>query len=197
MTARIQRSFDFMTGVHFGTDFYANLYEFDASFDVESDSIEEQNIALERIKHFLYNNLQHSILVSDKEQAIIPKLIDMGMKVCTLPEEPYDQIIGIMLMSKLNAITEGRLVLTDISITSNLSDGVVCLHSIEENTGPFSLNGWWSDSSPNFSDIKQKGKKVITLKKNTWGDYNLDWVSSEPKKSESEIVFVNFDKLDK
>lgn len=199
MTARIQRSFDFMAGVHFGTEFYANLYDFDASFDVESESIEEQNIALDRIKHFLYNSLQHAVLISDKEQIIINKMVDMGMKVCTLPEEPYDQIIGIMLMSKINAIAEGRLVLTDIAITSKLSDGVVCLHSMEENTGPFKLNGWWNESSPNISDVKQKGKKIIQLKKTTtsWNDFKLDWVLSESKKTESEIVFVNFDKLDK
>lgn len=199
MTARIQRSFDFMTGVHFGTEFYANLYEFDASFDVETESIEEQNIALERVKHFLYNVVQHSVLVSDKETEVINKLVNMDIRVCSLPEEPYDQIVGIMLTSKINAITEGRLVLTDISITSKLSDGVICLHSIEENIGPFKLPGWWNDTSPNLADIKQKGKKVIALKKTTteWSDFNLSWVADEPKKTESEIVFVNFDKLDK
>ena len=199
MTARIQRSFDFMAGVHFGTDFYSNLYEFDASFDVESESIEEQNVALERIKYFLYTGLQHSVMIADKDQAVISKMADIGMRACILPEEPYDQIVGIMLMTKINAISEGRIIMTDIAITSKLSDGVLCLHSIEENTGPFKLNGWWNDPSPNLSETKQKGKKVIALKKTThsWNDFNLDWVITEPKKAESEIVFVNFDKLDK
>lgn len=199
MTARIQRSFDFMAGVHFGTEMYTNLYEFDASFNVEAESIEEQNIALERIKFFLEECVQHSIMVSDTETEVIEKLLNADIRVCTLPEEPYDQIIGIMLMNKLNSIAEGRLVITDISITSRLSDGVICFHSIEENMGPFKLGGWWDDNTTTITDVKQKGKKVIKLKKNNfdWSELDLNWLGEKSKKSDSEIVFVNFDKLDK
>ena len=199
MTARIQRSFDFMAGVHFGTEVYTNLYEFDAIFNVEAESIEEQNIALERIKFFLEECMQHSIMVSDTETEVIEKLLNADMRVCTLPEEPYDQIVGIMLMNKLNSIAEGRLIITDISITSRLSDGVTCFHSIEENMGPFKLGGWWDDNTTTITDVKQKGKKVIKLKKNNfdWSELDLNWLGEKTKKSDSEIVFVNFDKLDK
>jgi hypothetical protein len=34
----------------------------------------------------------------------------MGINVTTLPEEPVDQIIGMMLYYKLNAIMEGRMI---------------------------------------------------------------------------------------
>lgn len=199
MTARIQRSFDFMAGVHFGTELYTNLYEFDASFNVEAESIEEQNIALERIKYFLEECVQHSIMVHDTETEVIEKLLNADLRICTLPEEPYDQIIGIMLLHKLNSIAEGRLVITDISITSRLSDGVTCFHSIEENMGPFKLGGWWDDTTTRITDVRQKGKKVIKLKKNSfdWAELDLTWLGGEAKKSDSEIVFVNFDKLDK
>lgn len=199
MTARIQRSFDFMAGVHIGTEMYTNLYEFDASFNVEAESIEEQNIALERIKYFLEECIQHSIMVRDTETETIEKLLNAELRICTLPEEPYDQIIGIMLMNKLNSIAEGRLVITDISITSRLSDGVTCFHSIEENMGPFKLGGWWDDTTTRLTDVKQKGKKVIKLKKNgfDWAELDLTWLGEKAKKSDSEIVFVNFDKLDK
>lgn len=199
MTARIQRSFDFMAGVHFGTEMYTNLYEFDASFNVEAESIEEQNIALERIKYFLEECIQHSIMVRDTETETIEKLLNAELRICTLPEEPYDQIIGIMLMNKLNSIAEGRLVITDISITSRLSDGVTCFHSIEENMGPFKLGGWWDDNTTRLTDVKQKGKKVIKLKKNgfDWAELDLTWLGEKSKKSDSEIVFVNFDRLDK
>jgi len=199
MTARIQRSFDFMAGVHFGTELYTNLYEFDASFNVEAESIEEQNIALERIKYFLEECVQHSIMVRDTEAEVIEKLLNADLRICTLPEEPYDQIIGIMLMNKLNSIAEGRLVITDISMTSRLSDGVTCFHSIEENMGPFKLGGWWDDNTPRLTDVKQKGKKVIKLKKTNfdWAEFDLNWLDEKPEKSDSEIVFVNFDRLDK
>jgi hypothetical protein len=101
-----------------------------------------------------------------------------------------------MLLVKLNSITEGRLQVSDIRIESKMCDGVSYLHSMEENTGPFILKGWWSDSSPKISNTvsKSKGKKVVKLNKtpSTWDDLNLGW---QPKKQEigtSEIVFASF-----
>ena len=41
--------------------------------------------------------------------SFLAALTEAELKVCTLPEEPYDQIVGIMLMQKLNAIADGRL----------------------------------------------------------------------------------------
>jgi len=199
MTAKIQRSFDFLAGVHFGSEFYSNLYEFDAYLNVETESIEEQNIALERIKYFLDYCLQHCIFVCETDTKTIDKLTDADLRVCTLPEDPYDQIIGIMLMQKLNAIAEGRLVITDISITSRLSDGVTCFHTLEDNIGPFNVGGWWDDNSPILTDVKLKNKKVIKITKKNfeWTEFDLEWNDKPKTKNKSEVVFVNFDKLDK
>ena len=199
MTAKIQRSFDFLAGVHFGSEFYSNLYEFDAYLNVETESIEEQNIALERIKYFLDYCLQHCIFVRETDTKTIDKLTDADLRVCTLPEDPYDQIIGIMLMQKLNAIAEGRLVITDISITSRLSDGVTCFHTLEDNIGPFKVGGWWDDNSPILTDVKLKNKKVIKITKKNfeWTEFDLEWNDQPKIKDKSEVVFVNFDKLDK
>jgi hypothetical protein len=120
------------------------------------------------------------------------------MKVCTLPEEPYDQIIGIMLMVKCNAIAEGRLVITDISISSRMSDGVSCSHSLDENIGPFFEKGWWDESSIKMNNgISGKGKKVVRLSKPKldWNDIYMDWGTKEPELDEynaSEVVFIEF-----
>ncbi len=102
-----------------------------------------------------------------------------------------------MLLVKINAITEGNLVASDISILSKMSDGVSCLHSIEENTGPFKLKGWWNDSSPKLSNgiPKVKGKKVVRLPKtpNNWDDLNLNWETKKESNVISEIVFASFE----
>jgi hypothetical protein len=199
MTARVQRSFDFMACVQFQTEFYANYYEFDAFLNVETESIEEQNIALERIKYFLDFCLQHSIFVRDTDTQSIEKFVDAGLRICTLPEDPYDQIIGIMLLNKLNAITEGRLIVTDISITSRLSDGVTCFYDIEESSGPFNNQGWWKDNSFKLNDVKMKGKKIIKLTKTyEWDELGLAWETKKvDEKDSNQVVFVNFDKVDK
>lgn len=201
MTARIARSFDFQTGTYFSGDFYVNSYEVDVQFSVETESIREQNIALERIKYYIAECLEHSIFISDSDTSAIDKFLDADLKVCTLPEEPYDQIVGIMLLTKLNAITEGRLVATDISISSRMSDGVICHHDMDENLGPFRLAGWWNDSSTKITtySTKSKGKKVVKLAKpaQEWEELDLGWdektlIVTEVK-SNSEVVFATFD----
>ena len=202
MTARIHRNFEFYAGVYFSGDFYINSYDVDITFNVESESIYEQNIALERIKYFLHDCLEHSIFLSEKEEAVFEKYTDAGLRVCTLPEEPYDQVIGIMLLVKLNAITEGRLVPIDISIGSRMSDGVSCLHSLEEDTGPFNAKGWWRESSTKINDHKVKNKKVLKLTKhkNEWNELDLGWTEQEDLilGDSAEIVFASFDsKTDK
>lgn len=202
MTARIHRSFDFHAGVYFDGDFYMNSYDVDITFNVESESIQEQNIALERVKYFLQDCLEHSIFIYEKEDQAINKYLDADLKVCTLPEQPYDQVVGIMLLVKLNAIAEGRLVPTDISIGSRMSDGVSCLHSLEEDTGPFKQRGWWNDSSTKINNHiqKSKNKKIlkITKYKAEWNDLYLAWPSDENTDSGAEIVFASFDsKTDK
>lgn len=204
MTARIHRNFEFFSAVYFGGDFYVNAYNFDCSFNVETESISEQNTALERIKYYIADCLEHSVMIDETEEQMIDKFMSLGMSVCTLPEEPYDQIIGIMLMTKLNAIAEGRLVITDVTIESRMSDGVSCLHSFEEPIGPFVKKGWWSDNTLRTTDVKLKTKikNVVKISKQRgeWEDLQLGWDTPEPtipNKSTAEIVFASFDKTDK
>ena len=205
MTARISSSFTFTSGVYFSNEFVLNNYDIEVDFNVESEIIREQNIALERIKYFLHLCLQNSIFICEDETETIQKYLDADLKLCTLPEEPYDQIIGIMLISKLNAINEGRLVVTDINITSSMSDGVWCKHSIEENLGPFAKAGWWKDASVKTNSLtaKNRSKKVVKLVKNnvTWEDLYLGWGEQVPINiagPSNEVMFANFDnKTDK
>lgn len=201
MTARIIRGFQFQTGVYFSGDFYVNMYEMQLQFNVMTESIREQNIALDRIKYFIQECLEHSIMIYESETDTIEKYLDADLRVCTLPEEPYDQIIGIMMLEKINSITEGRLVATDITIGSQMSDGVECLHSEDENIGPFRLAGWWQENNTKIATYspKGKGKKVVKLLKPSveWKDIGLSFNESDDITIESKdgggIVFTLFD----
>jgi hypothetical protein len=205
MTARVKSKFSFSAGVYFSNEYTINSYLIDIDFNVEAESIREQNIALERVKYFLEYVLQNSIFIDETCDEMIEKYLDADFRVCTLPEEPYDQIVGIMLISKLNAINEGKLVVTDISISSTMSEGVWCKHSIEENLGPFSTPGWWKESNVKINSLnkKNKSKKVLKLAKPivTWEELYLSWeepilnITNGPS---NEVVFANFDnKTDK
>jgi len=199
MTARIQRSFDLQMGVHFTGVFYMNIYDIDLHFNVETENIKEQTIALERIKFYLAECLENSIFVYDNEEDAIERYLSANLKVSVLPEEPYDQIIGIMLMTKLNAITEGRLVITDISISSRMSDGVSCMQDIEDSIGPFIVKDWWNENNTKINSYKYspKNKKILKLTKLVeWSDVFLNWDNTEEpiiQDIANEIVYVNFD----
>ena len=200
MTARIQREFEFVSGVYIENELYLNVYNLSIFFTVETESIYEQNIALDRIKYFFVEKLENCIFLNQSDTQNIENLSEL--KIVCLPEDPYDQIIGIMLIEKINSITEGRLCVTDIEITSRMSDGVSYLHSVEESVGPFATKGWWNDSSPNVGGkiSKSKTKKVVKLKRtpNSWEELNLGW--KETKKSEivNDVLFVSFEaKTDK
>lgn len=201
MTARIQRDFNFLSGIFVENEFYMNIYEVNVQFTVVTKNVQEQNTALQRMKYLFSEILENTLFIDQNEKDAIEKFSQADIKIAILPEEPYDQIMGIMLFSKLNAIVEGRLEITDICITSKLCDGVGYLHSTEEDSGPFKSRGWWNDSNPKLYDtpLRSKSKKIVKLKKtqSNWDDLNLGWEEKKQANVSSEIVFVSFDKLDK
>ena len=163
--------------------------------EVETESIREQNVAMERIKYFLNECLENGIFVQDNEHKVIEKYSTCGFKICTVPEEPYDQIITLLLLTKLNSITEGRLVITDMTLGSRISDDVRFICDIESPRGPLDSPGWWTDVGTSISDpIKKsiKKDKIVKLFKTPstdWAEYNLVWKEKD-QISNCEIVFT-------
>ena len=192
MSTIIQKDFAFQAGLYFEGSFLMTLYNVSLVMSVETESIREQNIAMDRIKYFLNNCLEHSILVQDSEKAMIEKYQAADLKVCTVPEAPYDQIISVLLLQKLNAITDGRLIVSDITLVSELSDGVAFIYDIDtvNETSPFK-KGWWTESNTKISNIKPNRKEKIvrlTKIKNDWSCIGLDWEAKVPKTA--KIIFT-------
>lgn len=196
MTTRIERDFSFQAGVYFNGVYSMNIYNFTAYMNVETDSPKEQNVSMERIKFFLSECLENSIFIQDTEKKAIEKYKNADMKLAVLPEEPYDQIIAIALIIKLNAIVEGRLMITDITIHSKLSDDVKFLYDIDEPIGPFEERGWWNETSPAITceTVKQNKKdKIVKLVKTQsldWADVDLEWDETRSYKERPEIIFT-------
>lgn len=197
MSTQIEREFVFQAGAYFEGKFMMNVYDISLSMLVETDSIREQNIAMDRIKYFLSECLESSVFVEESEKKAIEKFQAAGIKVCALPEEPYDQIVTLILLMKLNAITEGRLLVTDIVLVSELSDGVKFIYDIESVTegNPFT-KGWWLEANTNITNVEKvaKREKVVKLVKtiNEWTALDLDW--KEKNSSPTEIIFSTDDK---
>lgn len=187
MTTRIARDFSFQAGVHVEDSFKMNMYDISLAIGVETENIREQNIAMERINYYFDAYLDSCIFVQETEKKAIERYSAAGLQVCTLPAEPYDQMVNVMLFLKLNAICEGRLEITDMSLSSALSNGVSYMYDSECAVGPFHPKGWWCSSAASITDAAKQNKKdkIVQLfaSGNDWDDNDLGW-------KEKEAVFV-------
>lgn len=178
MTTRIERDFQFESGFHLNDTFYINSYILTVSILVETESIKEQNVALDRMLHFLGAVLHSAVFVHQEDTNAIAKYKHAGMRVCTLPAEPYDQIIAMVLLVKFNAITEGRLVITDLTLGSTMSEGIrFCIVAeVAENMIDNSSELWWNAPALCVEHCSKEGDNVVKLFGQTgWTEVGLVW----------------------
>jgi len=176
MSTQIEREFTFQAGVYFENKFMMNVYDISLSMFVETDSIREQNIAMDRIKYFLSECLESSVFVQDAEKKAIEKFQAAGIKVCVLPEEPYDQIVAMVVLQKLNAIMEGRIRVTDIDFGSAITSGVRFQLVSEMAEAMVSVKGWWTKTDMSIMDvIKTKDNIVKLCDPKAWDNIGLSW----------------------
>jgi hypothetical protein len=195
MSTRIERNFAFQAAVYLNGEFILNLYNLKINMNVVTACAKEQQIASERIKYFLSDCLQNSVFIQSSEERAIEKFKDADIKVCTLPDEAYDQTVCIAIFNKLNAIAEGRITIEEITIGSTLNDDVKLIFSKEESIGPFSMTGWWDQPTLSINDIlKKKSKqKIVKLQKlDDWAEFDLMWANIPADTTETkQIYFIN------
>jgi hypothetical protein len=192
VTTRVKREFSFVAGIWLEGEYQIGLYSFTAFIEIFTDDPYEQSVALERMKYFTDECLTNCVFVEATEKKVIDTLTSLGMKVCVLPLEPYDQAIAIPLLMKLNAITEGKFHITNMSFKSQISDDVEYLIDIEDEVEAYNTkNSWWNDTGSNISDKKSNKKdKIVKLHKdNEWSELDLGWKHS-CKPETSEIIFT-------
>jgi hypothetical protein len=198
MNARIFKEFSFYSAIHANETFSINSYTIGLEIDVNTEDIKEQNIAMERIK-FTLSRIEDCVFVNENEKLAIENYIKAGIKVCTLPDEPYDQIIAVVLLRKLNAVAEDRLVITDISIQSLVCDDIKFYVSIEETTDFSSKsNLWYNENNISIADFHKKinkKEKVVSIKKENfdWNSVGLVWEDSTEKCKPILIELPNSD----
>lgn len=177
MINRIEKDFYFLASVHYDNKFYVNSYDISLSLLVETSSNREQNIAMERITYYIRNMLENCIFVHYVETDTMKQYKTAGMNVCELPEQPFDQIVGMVLLNKLNAIMEDRLKISDMVIGSYMSEGV--RHSIVSEEAEHILDGnnWYNNSSLSISnETSNTEANVLRLFfDDEWADLGLTW----------------------
>jgi len=116
-----------------------------------------------------------------------------GVQTCALPI-----FLGMALCCKFNAIMQGRMIITDLDISSEQGDNVVYCHNVQEVSGPLEQSGWWHDTEPVYAEhTVNRNQRVIAINRDVkWHDLDLGWEPKEESK-ESDIVVTSFKRDDK
>lgn len=196
MNVRLEYDMNWRAAIWFEDRLQINDYSAELSIHTNTMDHEDHVTCMARLNHFVYHELTNTVFVKQDNQEQLKALAAAGIKVTTLPEEPIDQIIGIALYCKLNAILEERMIVTNVTIQSLLGDNVRYLHSNQESLGPCAEAGWWTDPGPVHSNFKPTtgGKRVVKINRTpTWRDMDLGWSGTEaPKNETNTVVFAKF-----
>jgi len=194
MNVRLQTNLEFPAGIYYDDRLRMNRYTVSVQLCTATADHEQINIAMDRLKMFVYSELADTVFINQEDAERAQVMDILGINITTLPEDPIDQIVGLMLYSKLNAVMEGRMFIEQLNISSLLGDDVTYLHDMEDAVGPFQADGWWhlNDTSHNsFINIETQ-ENVVKVPTTGWGKYNLNWhdlTTSQPGKT------VTFGKL--
>ena len=194
MNVRIRFNTDFRTGTWFSDQFIVNNFSVNLQLITQSTNAEDHPICMGRIRT-VFDFLEHSILINEDCSEKIKELINCGFRVTAFPQEPIDQIVGIVLYEKLNAVLEGRMRVTDLDICSDLGDNIWFMHSDNEKISAITDLGWWAESTPtcNVAENTATEKKVVKLhKQSSWNTLDLGWSSNQPL--ETVIINIKDDK---
>ncbi len=124
MNVRLQYDLEFLGGIYFEEQLQMNQYSVSLNLVTGTADPADTNTAMDRVKAFVFGELEHSVFMNGAQRERAELMHMMGINVTTLPEEPVDQIIGMMLYYKLNAIMEGRMTVRSLDISSTLGDAV-------------------------------------------------------------------------
>lgn len=195
MNSKISKKFYLDACIHKDGTFLVNPYELELSMNVKTEDFSEQNIALGRVCYLIDEAFDSCVFVDLLDIAAIENYKKAGIKVCSIPEGPYDQIVGLILMSKINAVTEHKLIVEEIQITSKSCDSLCFYISIDNSMGYDSPEYWWNQNSLSITDRNMKSskkEKIVELNRGSikdWDEIGLSW---KPKaKSNANIVYID------
>lgn len=197
MNVRLQYAMSFTAGVHYRGRLIMNNYLLRVFMVTNVIESELTDIAFERLKYFINEEMDSTIFINSDEVEQCQLYTDAGIKITTLPNEPVDQIVGVMLFHKLNAIMEDRISVIETELSSQLGDNVVYIHSENEITQNIKIPAWWTTPDLIHSDLEINNESTVFSINNatgpTWRDLNLAWADEFPMET-GNIVFADFSK---
>ena len=199
MNIRLQYDLDFLAGVYYEERLQMNRYTVSLNLLTNSRDSASTNIALDRAKAFVHGALDSTVFINQANRERAEFMQMMGIRVTTLPEEPVDQIVGMMLYYKLNAVMEQRMTVTGLDIASSLGDNVWYQHDEDDLSGPFAEDGWWNRASMQHESVERDPDpgNIVKVMSTGWYELNLEWPENTAPASDNTVVFANFPRNEK
>jgi hypothetical protein len=197
MNVRVAQLFSFNAGVWYDGALEMSDYTIKLWMITQTHNTEEQNIAICRVRHFMFEQIDNTIFVDSVDRAKCTELTRAGLNITSLPGEPGEQLIGIMLFHKLNAVMEERIKIVEIEISN--SGGTIYLHGENETSEELIVPDWWitADLVHYDSQLLESDKIVTMHRASGWRDLDLAWPdSAEDTEHGNTVVFANFKSSD-
>lgn len=200
MNVRLQYDLEFLAGIYYEDQVQMNRYSVNLNLLTKTKDSASTNVALDRAKAFVYGALESTVFINQTnwERADLMQMI--GINITTLPEEPVDQIIGMMLYYKLNAVMENRMAVTSLDIASTLGDNVWYQHDEEDLSGPFATDGWWHRASMQHETVEHESVpgNIVKVISTGWHELNLEWPENTiPPVNDNTVVYGKFPRNEK
>ena len=193
MNVRLQYTMNFTAGVHYHERMVMNNYMLKVFMITNTTVAENTTIAFERLKYFIAE-LDSTVFVNSEEQQACQQYVNAGIKITTLPVDPVDQIIGVMLFHKLNAIMEDRIIMVETELSSVLGDSMVYIHSENETAENLVIPEWWM--TPDLvhcdTDLIDNDKVLAIHQAGAWRELDLGWIDTVQSDQTGNIVFADF-----
>jgi len=199
MNVRLKYDMSFTAGVYYDGTLRMNNYNLRLWMTTNSENPADQNISFERIKYFLYTQIDSTIFISSELKNECQRFVQADLNITTMPGDPVDQLVGIMLYYKLNAITEDRMNIVETELSSTYGENMTYLHSEFENTLGYEQPDWWTTADLTHSDfVPVESDKVVSIPQSTaWRDIDLAWSDIPTSDASGNIVvFADFKQPD-
>jgi hypothetical protein len=189
MNVKLRFDLNFRAGNWYDNEFLVNSYGVKLQLITQSQDPEDHPVCIGRIRT-VFELLENTVFINQHNQDKIQELTSCGFRVIAFPQEPIDQIVGVVLFEKLNSVLEGRMKVTDLDLNSDCGGNIWFLHSDHETVNEIPDLGWWAEPGPSCNDYHSanQGKKVVKLKKPmNWKLFDLDWESNQS----GQTVIIN------
>jgi hypothetical protein len=150
-----------------------NNYSLTLAFAVTCEGRDEQDKTVDRLTYWANEVLPGSMFADINNPHVAKLHKQLDTLIITVPSEPIDATIATCLLSKFQAITEGRAFIQRIDVSSSLGRDLVLSYDWDEldqypwlHSNPVTELGetpWWNRPEIDPTDILIKTKTKIEL----------------------------------